>query len=254
MFSENHYVPILKWKRGERTALEKLAPALKNGMTPLIEIQPVPFDHTNGVFSKTLDQHLGSVGNHVKTAWNQDTPLFVDADTLYVNGDFPVDTLLQSGQHPVEFLIDDIEAQGTKAIVVTGLDRYKPFQVAIKVVNDKYKRGICIRLEESDLSDINSLHVDIDNLLAFLDEKPENIDIILDYKQILPKQKQAHINNIIFLLAQLPHLSEWRTLTLASTAYPKTLQQVPTGSNGALDRTEWDVYKMIIALSLGRKP
>lgn len=253
MFKENHYVPILKWKRGEKTALEKLAPALKNGMTPLIEIQPIPFDHKNGVFSKTLDQHLEKVSDHLKTAWNNSKPLFVDASTLYENDEFS-EEFLQTGQHLVEYLLDDIEAKGTKAIPVTGLYRYDAFHDAIKVVNDKHKRGICIRLEESDLSDLKSLQEDIDGILQFFDESPENIDIVLDYKQILPKQKQAHINNIILLLAQFPYLSEWRTLTLASTAYPKTLQQVPTGSNGTLDRTEWEVYLEIISLSLGRKP
>ncbi|MFJ8516157.1 beta family protein [Lysinibacillus xylanilyticus] len=253
MFNQNHYVPILKWKRGERTALEKLTSTVKNNMTPLIEIQPVPFDHKERVFSKTLDQHLAEIGTQVKTAWGQDKPIFVDVNTLYENGDFS-EEVLQSGQHPVEFIIDEIEANGTKAIPVTGIYRYHSFHSSIKKMNDKYKSGVCLRLEEGEFSDTESLRKEINNFLNYIKEKPENIDIILDYKQILPKQEATHINNIILLLAQFPFISEWRTLTIASTAYPKTLQQIPTDSNGDIPRTEWEVYKKLSALSLGRTP
>jgi hypothetical protein len=57
-FTHNHYVPILKWKRGEQTALEKLDNKYKQILTPLIEIQPVQFDHSKGVFKKTIDEHI----------------------------------------------------------------------------------------------------------------------------------------------------------------------------------------------------
>lgn len=253
MFNENHYVPVLKWKRGERTALEKLDSSLKEILTPLIEIQPIPFDHKKGVFSKTLDDHLSEVGKHVKTAWNVKKSLFVDVNVIYENEDFSEDTL-QTGEHPVEFLFNDLEAQGIQAIPVTGILRHQAFHDAIKVINHDHRRGICLRLEESDLSDLKSLHRNIKAFLDFFEEEVKNIDIILDYKQILPQHEDTHINNIILLLAQFPHLNEWRTITLTSTAYPKTLQKVPTNSNGTLPRTEWDVYKKIRGLSLARHP
>ena len=34
MFNERHYVPILRWKRGERGALSQLADADKQRLTP----------------------------------------------------------------------------------------------------------------------------------------------------------------------------------------------------------------------------
>lgn len=40
MLNENHYVPILKWKQGEQKALEALTPAVRKGLTPLLEIPP----------------------------------------------------------------------------------------------------------------------------------------------------------------------------------------------------------------------
>jgi hypothetical protein len=43
MFGANHYVPILRWKRGEKIALRHLQPADKRVITPLIELVPTSF-------------------------------------------------------------------------------------------------------------------------------------------------------------------------------------------------------------------
>lgn len=253
MFDQNHYVPILKWKRGERNALEKLDQTLKSNITPLIEVQPVPFDHAQGNFSKSLDNHLSDIGNQVKTAWKKIEPIFVDLNTLYENGDFEDDSL-QSGEHPVEFVIDEIESKGIPAIPVTGIYRHTPFHAAIKAVWKKYNRGICLRLEEAELSDISILKSDIDNLLNFLQIDREMVDIILDYKQIIPQQEQQHTSNVVLTIVKLPYLLDWRTLTLASTAYPKNLTQIPTNSTGSLSRTEWKVYQNLKKYGLARVP
>ncbi len=38
MFDHTHYVPLLRWKRGERGALKWLEPTDKASMTPLLEL------------------------------------------------------------------------------------------------------------------------------------------------------------------------------------------------------------------------
>ncbi|KIL45743.1 beta family protein [Jeotgalibacillus soli] len=253
MLSKDHYVPILKWKRGERSALENVSSDLKNNMTPLIEIQPVPFDHPSGDFSKSLDEHLSNIGEQVQTSWNQSSPVFVDLNTLYNNEDFTDDSL-STGNHFVEFVVSEIESKGIPAIPVTGIFRYVEFHQAVKDVNNSYQHGVCIRLVESDLVDISVLRVNIDNLINFLEIEKESVDIILDYKQILSQTEQSHLNNLILTIAQLPYLQEWRSLILASTAYPSNLRQIPTNSNGTLPRTEWTVYQSLRNTGLARIP
>ncbi|MGD6961536.1 beta family protein [Fictibacillus phosphorivorans] len=253
MFNQDHYVPILKWKRGERTALENLHSSIKEKMKPLFEIQPVSYNHAANAFSKTIDDHLQDIGDQVNSSWGQLTPVFVDLDTLYENEDFK-DDILQNGQHPIEFVIEDIESKGTPAIPVTGIYRDDPFQNAIKAIIKQYNRGVCLRLEVADLADLNMLKDDLDHLLDFLEVTRDNIDIIIDYKQIIPQQEQAHTRDVTLTLVQLPYLLEWRTLTLASTAYPKNLRQIATNSYGVLPRTEWTVYQKIRGYGLARIP
>lgn len=43
MFDTNRYVPILRWKRGEKIALRHLQPVDKVIVTPLIELVPTNF-------------------------------------------------------------------------------------------------------------------------------------------------------------------------------------------------------------------
>ena len=40
MFAREHYLPVLRWKRGEQAALAELGSTDRDSMTPLIEIPP----------------------------------------------------------------------------------------------------------------------------------------------------------------------------------------------------------------------
>ena len=47
---EINYVPILKWKQGEYTALKELYPQDKALLTPIAEVVPIPtvYDESGG--------------------------------------------------------------------------------------------------------------------------------------------------------------------------------------------------------------
>jgi len=44
MFDHRHYVPVVKWKRGERVALRNLTSDVREKITPLIELLPKHFE------------------------------------------------------------------------------------------------------------------------------------------------------------------------------------------------------------------
>src|ERR1039458_5627287 len=69
MFNHHHYVPILKWKMGEYQALNRLTDQVKDGLTPLLEIPPVGFDHETGQDRESADAHLGDFGRRLKSKW-----------------------------------------------------------------------------------------------------------------------------------------------------------------------------------------
>ena len=47
MFDTNHYVPILRWKAGERVALREVRAEDRKRITPLIEIPKKIFEENN---------------------------------------------------------------------------------------------------------------------------------------------------------------------------------------------------------------
>ena len=54
MFDHRHYVPILKGKMGEYTALAELRDEQKDSLTPLIEVPPVPWDYAEDAESRSV--------------------------------------------------------------------------------------------------------------------------------------------------------------------------------------------------------
>jgi hypothetical protein len=68
MFDQEHYVPILKGREGEFGALRTLDDAAKIGMTPLVEVAPIPWDFENNLPAKTIDKHLEKIADRLDRA------------------------------------------------------------------------------------------------------------------------------------------------------------------------------------------
>src|SRR4051812_34890347 len=114
MFNHLHYVPILKWKLGEYQALSRLAPSVKDRITPLLEIPAVGYDFEKHRTSKSLDDHLSDFGRRLKSKW-QARACFVDTK--------PIGALerLADGAHPLDRVLGLARAEGCQAIPAIGL-------------------------------------------------------------------------------------------------------------------------------------
>lgn len=66
MFDYRHYVPILRWKRGERIALRNLQEDIKDQMTPLVEL--IPGDFTTGN-AAAVDNKLSKTAEDLFKNW-----------------------------------------------------------------------------------------------------------------------------------------------------------------------------------------
>lgn len=254
MFDHNHYVPIIKWKRGERNALKHLDKDVKANMTPLLEIQPVPYDAIKEEFEKTLDQYLDGIGKKASECLLTNHPLFLDVSTLYNNVEFDPLTLLQGDIHPVQHIVKDFEAYDIPVIPVTGILRYDEFHEAIKSVVSEFERGVCLRITREELQDLEQLEEDLEAQLEFLSLSPSEVDIVLDYQFISGVKAKELTNQIVMCLSQFPNLTTWRSLTLCGTSFPPTISQIPTKSNGSIVRKDWKVYKKLRRLNLPRVP
>jgi len=247
MFNENHYVPIVRWKRGEQKALELVDTKLIEKMTPLIEIPPISWDFENEVPKKTIDDHVRNIGDQISKVWGTNGPVFLDAYQVCIEDD----EVMENGKHPLEFIIDEIQNEGIIAIPVTGSKRGFNYQNAVKSIIQKYNDGYCLRLEDDDFEDIDNV---VDWTTKFFAEEPENIDLVVDYKYINPKYESRMARLVAGSISAIPQLTKWRTLTFSGTAFPENLSEIQTGNDGSIPRTEWIIYKKLLNSSLERYP
>jgi T4 beta protein len=243
MFSHKHYVPFLKAKQGELDAIEELDDPVKAQLTPVIEVPAIPWDFKNRRPKTTIDEHLDSIGRKLRKAWDSKAHLFMDVGLI------DPALRMKNGDRPLSYVLRKARTQNLRLVPVTGLSRDPEYQKVISAAVADDKWGTCFRLELADFDNAN-LKTELDNLLSDLNVGRKDTDIILDFGTILPKQKAMLVNATRKEIGTLPYLSEWRTLTVAATAFPATLSGVvDTSSSDFLDRTEWDAWLQLISRS-----
>lgn len=237
MFSSMHYVPVLTGKAGEYRALRQLSSDIKAGITPLIEVPPIPWDHENDAPSRTLDQHLAKTAENIECHWGNEAAVFVDLYCVEDEGSMPCD------QHPVEFVLSDARSRGVHAIPVTGLERDANQHEAVAAVVSEDDRGVCLRLIADEIMDAADLDGDIESLLAALGVTPAGVDLLLDFGIMRPEFESTYRLASRTVLAVIPRIEEWRTLTMAGSAFPINMSGFPQEATSATPRTEWRIWR-----------
>lgn len=241
MFDHRHYVPVLKAKAGELRALRELDSSVKARFTPLLEVPPVAWDHVNDQPSKTLDEHLRTVVESICTAWQGDAPAFLD---FYDPGAL-------TDASPVITVFDDLWNNGCPVIPVTAPDRPDAYHDAIKDVVRRAGRGVCLRVEPRDLE--SSAEDTIDLMLSLYNVEPDKCDFVLDFRDVSPGQGPTITWAARSILNEIPHLTEWRTLTLLASAFPENMSGIRANSIEAVERTEWLVWNSLVRSANGKR-
>jgi hypothetical protein len=241
MFDHTHYVPILKGKQAEYLALRELSETVKDGFTPLIEIPSIPYDFVNERPAKTIKQHVEKVAQNIEKGWGTNRPVFVDFDFI------PPSEVLPDGSQPLKFVFDQGRTKKLRLVPVTGIDRDREYQNAVKDANDKDGFGICFRLAGEDFDDMADLQLRLEALFKHFKVHAHQTDAIIDFESIVNTPASTVLLAAKSILAGLPFLRDWRTLTLAASAFPQDLQKMPAQSITPVARTEWQAWLTLAA-------
>lgn len=232
MFGERHYVPVLKWKRGEQKALELLDPKWKTRCTPLIEVMPVPWDHANDCPAKNVEEHLRNIGEQIIGAWSADNPVFLDLCWLDPS------ERMHDGSHPLDYVMNGCRSKSARAIPVTGLERDAQYQEAVKRAYREDGFGVCLRLEDADFLNLDS----IPSFLGNLEITPQFTDLVVDFKYVISGDERKNVLSIITVLNSMPYIEDWRTLTICASAFPENLGSISPSSTDIIVRSEWIIW------------
>lgn len=226
------YIPILKTKRAEFTALSQLDSSIKSKVIPLLEIEPIPLDPDTDIPEKTYNDML--TGFEQKIASSCD-----GIPTIFLDGVLIEEQFIDSGDiYPIINAVNQARKSGVRVIPVTSPTRTPTYQAAI---NSLLKGEVCLRLTTTDLANPQL----ISTYVTAIGLAHNNIDVIIDLRDMITED---NINSglskmlAIGLVNNLPNVLNYRTLTLAAGSFPMDLSNISVGvySQG---RFEWMLWK-----------
>lgn len=249
MFDEYHYVPVLKGKQGEYGALAEADDRVRSSITPLIEIPSVPYDFAAEEPAKSAQAHVGEVAKKIERCWGGERRFFLDAGLLAEEDQI-------DGRHPLAVVLDDARELGLQAVPVTGVARSESYDAAVEGAVSADQRGICLRLVGEDLEEPEELPEVVEaEVMAALGLKTGEVDLVLDLGSISAEQRWTGAT-VRLLLAALPEIGDWRSLTLIASSFPLDLSGIDGDSTALIPRAEWAIWRALHARAdrLGRLP
>jgi hypothetical protein len=229
MFDTNHYVPILRWKAGERVALREVCAGDRKRITPLIEIPRKIFEEKDsdpdlagageGLFGKLAvrpdpENVLFKAAKAVLEAW-QYSPFFLDL--WHIDGQIPQ---IRGKKHPLVSVAEECRRIKLSLVPVTGLDRRPEYQRAVLQVVADDGRGACMRVTTDDVLQ-PTFSAALVAKVKKLGLKISDADLLLDTQDF-----DSDKPDIEALLRRIPKLDDWRTLTVASGGFPEDLRKL----------------------------
>ncbi len=236
-FDSQHYVPILLAKRGERSAVRDLDAGSKAALTPMFVVAPVDWNFDTDAPAKSIDSHLGALPRDLSECWGT-REAFVDL--LFLDEA----ATMQSGQHALVWLTAEAAKHNLPLVPVTSPGRSHMYQQAVADVHGRDGRGVCLRLAPADWPSATGM-AEIDSLLGAIGVRPNEVDLVLDLGSDVVTAPGLALAATRTEIAVLPHVHNWRTLTVAGAGMPKGMGDLPRGLN-EVDRCEWLLYQGLV--------
>lgn len=232
----NYYVPIIKWKRGEQTAIDELSDSVKSKMLPLIEIPPIPYNYEDDEPAKAIDEHIANVCSQISNTLGN-RPVFIDLFWL------DEESSLEDGRHPITAILEEGSGLGLNLIPVTGYRRNIEYNEAIRnALENELINSICIRLENDDFLNVENR---VRTLLNGLGTTEGASHIVVDLKHV----SDVNTNVLILptIINSIPNLNSWLSLTLCGTSFPEDLSDIPADNTSSIERKEWLIWNSLIS-------
>jgi len=228
------YLPILKSKLGEFTALSKLSLNAKKRIMPLFEITPLEWDHADRKVPRTLHEHLELFCKKYVSKWARDN-CFIDGSLLNWNG--------KDNTHEIAFVYQILHGQNFWPVPVIHLDSTEPYINAITNTFELYgfdQIGLRLSLVSA-ISD--DLQLEIDRILNRFEIDASHTHLILDLKDARFDEVENLKDGLLELLEPFPYLQEWKSFTVAGTAFPQS-SNIKEGL-WEFDRNDWKLYETL---------
>lgn len=225
--AKHTYIPIIKGKKYDLRALGQLPTENRILIKPLIELPPTPQNSGVDEYLNKFIQNLIKYGGQGR--------LFVD---FY--GFLPGETIKNGTLTTIagyESLLNDAQQQVTP---VYGFGRDDMLWEQLGQVVKLHDQGFCFRLEEDDLEE-DAAEETWENILTRSEQlgcSLNNIDILIDLRDVRLKSINEKVNLITDFWLLKPKEIMFRSLAIAGSSAPKDVSVIPEDSTGKIERKE----------------
>lgn len=226
------YLPILKWKQGERIALRNLTNAQWEGVTPLIELLPISAAPSFTELQTALPAYVDKIAIELAKTLPEGTAFAVD--TRYVSTGYPRQAQLLSA---VCGRLHKQTKLPVLPVIPSALVQSEPGQLGR--VSDRFSECI-VRIDTPSIG-----LPQLQPIVALVEEafKDGIVHIVVDQFSLVGKEPKA------MALAVKPYLTAAMTsgsasVTIAGGSFPVNLIGFKQGTFD-IERVEWKIWKQI---------
>lgn len=233
------YMPILKWKQGERRAVGSLPAPQHDIVAPLFIVPPVgAFDHEE-MRALSPAEHITSFGPRLYDACGK---RIVFIDGVHIDDDL---YRLERKTHPLTELLERAHRAGAIACPATGLIRSSQYQDAVaRFCAHDARLPVCIRVSPREIESATLRH-DLKALMDGIGCVPERAVVVLDFAAMQITDPEAFADLVAASVNSLPWRDQWLNIVTAFTSFPDS-PKVKPGECKRVPRSDWEVYKSLV--------
>lgn len=243
MRDQSHYIPILKARLGEFTALRNMGEARSAQFTPLIEFMPTGDeldDETGEPIPEKVSATVLKTSSRLYENWNGSQDLIVDLHALPPVEDY----------FPAANIIDEFYERDESKVIPVCRPMDSDSVALIERLRESLgrfdKREVCIRLSDEDLDERDEpMAKTLDRLLSQLRTQPDCVDLVIDFGAVNEASASFAARIARLVILDLPHRDEWKSLTLAAGGFPNALDGVSPWRLADLPRWELTTWRNV---------
>ena len=227
------YVPVLRWKGAEQTAISQTTNNIRRRMVPIIEpvlrdFMPLAGASDMSAFAKSLAETCG---------WGSERPLLLDPHLL--------------GDDLASVVIPRFARAAQKYHItfglVTGISRSESYQLSVQEVVDQIGCDVALRINPSEFRGVSFDDV-IDRVASRL-RVPNTVHLILDFQTLTHEG-----TNFVPWVNRISRLDSWPSITFLSGAFPKDLTSLARNETHTLPRADWQSWHYLLMQDPPRVP
>lgn len=238
------YVPILKGKEGEFSAVEDLDLTTKLQIMPLFEVPQVPYDYANDRPLRSLAEHVALLPARLLRCWGAQRPVFLDMPWSAES-----EEKIEDWSGAWNSVLKACRTSGVLIIPVVSRTTPTPLLEAIgaNMPADNSHPGVCIRLTVSDADEDVNLDEELVRLLTAVKCPTKLGDVLIDLGEV--GSDLSRVTLLARSMFQVVPAGMGRRLILAASSFPQDLSEVNASEVTRLARVERRLW-----LNLRRRP